>query len=203
MSLHILPNRATSGHPRPPCMRRTTPPTVRPISICTTDGYDPIKSIHTLLYVVQRCGKRIEIARLLTMLYLSDKVHLRRYGRFICGDSYLALRSGPVPYALFQTLRTVRDAPTDDSDQLLAFQVTGRFVTPRFSANLDLFSISDRECLDTVIATGRHLPLTTLQRRSRDTAFRRAPATDEMSIDMIALTLPNAQAILDYLHHRY
>ncbi len=42
------------------------------------------------------------------MMYFADRLHLERYGRFICGDSYVAMKNGPVPSFTYDILKARR-----------------------------------------------------------------------------------------------
>jgi uncharacterized phage-associated protein len=49
-------------------------------------------------------------------MYFADRKHLEKYGRFICGDSYVAMKHGPVPSEIYDILKAVI------SDTVLSFK---------------------------------------------------------------------------------
>jgi hypothetical protein len=51
---------------------------------------DPQKALEAILYVATKAGT--DKYGTLKILYVADKLHLRRYGRFIAGDIYYRLR---------------------------------------------------------------------------------------------------------------
>ena len=53
-------------------------------------------ALEVILYIANKSQKPTfhHIAKL---LYFADKSHLCQYGRFICGDNYIAMKNGPVP----------------------------------------------------------------------------------------------------------
>ena len=54
------------------------------------------KITQVLCYLISKIGNgKISMLPLLKIVYLADRYHLRRYGRFVTGDSYIAMRKGP------------------------------------------------------------------------------------------------------------
>lgn len=49
-----------------------------------------------MLYVTQKEGGKIEFKKLLKLVYFSDRLHLRKHGRTISTDFYVAMKKGPV-----------------------------------------------------------------------------------------------------------
>lgn len=58
--------------------------------------FDPEKAVEVILYVASRV-RDSGFHRVSKILYFADRDHLAMYGRFICGDSYVAMKNGPVP----------------------------------------------------------------------------------------------------------
>jgi uncharacterized phage-associated protein len=178
--------------------------TVAPIRIKTTAEYDPEKAVHTLAYVAKKLGGAADMYKLLKIIYFADKRHLERYGRFIFGDTYIAMNHGPVPSGAYDAIKDVRGMAVWCRRHPLAkkaLRVQGTEIIPTIEPDLDLFSESDLECLDETIRECRDLSFQELKKRSHgDPAFRKADANGEMTIESIAATLPNAGAVLEYLH---
>jgi hypothetical protein len=110
------------------------------------------------------------------MMYLADKLHLERYGRFIAGDHYCAMEQGPVPsrsYAIFQHLRGERE----EADFALAaryfdYQPANQHaVFLRERPDLDELSASEVKCLDAIIAIYRNVGKWAVRDLSHDAAW--------------------------------
>lgn len=69
--------------------------------------FDPEKAVEVILYIATRAKIR-DIYHVLKLLYFADKAHLERNGRFICGDSYVAMKSGPVPSGTYDIIKDIR-----------------------------------------------------------------------------------------------
>jgi len=61
--------------------------------------FDPQKSTQVLNYFAIKAGGQINKMKTLKLVFLADRYHLRRYGRLITNDNYLAMEHGPVPSA--------------------------------------------------------------------------------------------------------
>jgi len=52
---------------------------------------------NAILFFANKNGNTIERMRLMKLLWLSDRLHLNKYGRLILKDRYKALPNGPIP----------------------------------------------------------------------------------------------------------
>ncbi len=160
--------------------------------------FDTEKAVEALLYIAERS---CNIYNALKVLYFADKEHLAGYGRLICGDSYVAMRHGPVPSGVYDLVKYVRgdgswriDIPVNE-----AFSVQGRNIIPHRKANLDFLSESDIKCLDAAIEQYGHLSFGQLRRLSHDDAYKAADQNDFIPLTAIVKTLPNSDLLLDYI----
>ncbi len=55
------------------------------------------KAVQALNYFAQKEGGKINYMKAGKLVYLSDRVHLRTYGRTITNDTYIAMKNGSVP----------------------------------------------------------------------------------------------------------
>ena len=156
------------------------------------------KAVEVLLYIAKEVP---DTYRALKILYLADKEHLARYGRLICGDSYVAMKLGPVPSGVYDIVKHIRgdgfcwtDVPITE-----AFVVEGYNITPLRDPNLELLSESDVECLDTVIKKCGHLPFEALKQLSHDDAYASSDLNDFIPLEAIAKTLPDSDLLVDYI----
>ncbi len=150
------------------------------------------KSIEAILYIVQNI-KRANIHRISKIIYFADKAHLEKYGRFICGDSYLAMKYGPVP-------RETCGMLNNTNNENKAFCIKKKFwVKALRTASTDYFSESDLECLDNSIKQYGHLSSHKLANLSYDLAWQAAHGNHLIDIEKIVATLANADSLVDYL----
>ena len=160
--------------------------------------FDAEKAAEVLLYIAE---EQSDVYKALKILYFADKQHLARYGRFICGDSYVAMSHGPVPSGAYDLIKYARgdgfhwfDMPIEK-----AFSVQQDRIIPHRKANRDLLSESDMQCLDAAIKQYGHLSFSELRRLSHDEAFKNADLNDFISLEAIAQTLPDSESLLEYL----
>ena len=55
------------------------------------------KATQALNYFARQDGGKTNKIKALKLVYLADRLHLRRYGRLITNDTYFAMEFGPVP----------------------------------------------------------------------------------------------------------
>jgi uncharacterized phage-associated protein len=65
------------------------------------------KGIEAILYIAQKVDDPT-FHRISKIMYFADRKHLEKYGRFICGDSYVAMKHGPVPSEIYDILKAVK-----------------------------------------------------------------------------------------------
>lgn len=58
--------------------------------------FDYKKATQAINYLIKKEGGKIEKLKLIKLVYLADRYHLRRYGRPIVNDTYFAMPLGPV-----------------------------------------------------------------------------------------------------------
>jgi len=163
--------------------------------------FDAEKAVEVLLYIAERSPN---IYNALKVLYYADREHLTRYGRLICGDSYVAMSHGPVPSGAYDLVKYAREdgfrwvnIPIEDT-----FSVQGHSIIPYRRANLDLLSESDIECLDAAIAQIGRLSFKELRALCHeDAAYKAADENDFIPLEAIVETLPDGKLLLDYLQN--
>ena len=160
--------------------------------------FDTDKAIEVLLFITARCPNMYNA---LKVLYFADKDHLAKYGRLICGDSYVAMSHGPVPSGTYDIVKHVRDRsilgiilPAFD-----AFHLEGHRIIPHREPNLELLSGSDIECLDRAIDKYGYLPFGQLRILSHDEAFKSADENDFIPLENIIRILPDGDLLLKHL----
>ncbi|OQY56473.1 MAG: hypothetical protein B6247_03550 [Candidatus Parabeggiatoa sp. nov. 2] len=161
------------------------------------------KSVEAILYIAQNV-EQPTFHRISKMMYFADKVHLEKYGRFICGDSYVAMKHGPVPSCTYDILKVASGdgfaLMSDVNPAKKAFIVVDKFlVKPLRAAQLDYFSESDLECLDNALKNYGHLSFGQLTDLSHDKAWQAVDENDHIDIEQIVATLTNTENLLDLL----
>lgn len=59
------------------------------------------KTVQSINYFIQlTSGKKVGKAKLFALIYLADRYHLRKFGRLITNDQYIATEKGPVGIAV-------------------------------------------------------------------------------------------------------
>ena len=159
------------------------------------------KSVEAILYIGQNV-KQPTFHHISKIMYFADKKHLEKYGRFICGDTYVAMKHGPVPSGIYDILKIVRDngfAPLAEINAAKkAFIVDNFLVKPLRFARQDYFSESDLECLNNAIKQYGILSFNQLTDLSHDRAWQMTDENDYIDIEQIVATL-DADYLLDYL----
>lgn len=165
--------------------------------------FDPEKATEAILYVASKLPeKNATFYIILKILYLADKMHLSNYGRFISGDSYSAMKHGPVPSGAYDIIKYVRGDGYfcfDHASNSFSVNSDTNLVSPLRSVDTDLFSESDLQCLDKMIADHGAKTFSDIRAISHDFAWDNAGDNEMMSLRDIVQTLPNAADLLNHL----
>jgi uncharacterized phage-associated protein len=163
--------------------------------------FDPDKALNLVLYVAA-CVKEPTFHTISKVIYFADKLHLERYGRLICGDSYVAMKHGPVPSEIYDMMKDVRGDGFSEHWQTArqAFEVKGKAtVVPHQAPDMDVFSDSDVECINESIKIYGHLDFGRLTELSHDEAWQATDGNDIIDIEQIVATFPDGKALLQHL----
>ena len=166
--------------------------------------FDPEKALETLVYVVSRLP-RGDLYKTLKAIYIADKLHLSRYGRFIYGETYAALQYGPVPQNAYDAVRVLNgERPRSafpDIALRAALDRTGQRLSILREPDVDSLSRSDAECLDEAIRDIEFDSFAALQLKTHDSAYRATEPNGTIGIDAIIDTLPDDRraAVRNYL----
>lgn len=95
--------------------------------------FDYRKATQALNYFARQEGGRINKMKALKLVYFADRYHIRKYGRLVTNDNYLAMQHGPVP----STSKDIAEATDYLDDEVKAYSV--QFIEPL--GNLSLRSI--------------------------------------------------------------
>ncbi len=117
------------------------------------------KAVQSMNYLALQAGGQINKMKLLKLIYFADRYHVRKYGRLVSNDSYVAMKYGPVP-------STAKDIA--ESNDYLAKEIVDyslRYIEPVDNLTLasahkvdeSVFSESDLEALQFAWDTFGHL----------------------------------------------
>lgn len=116
-------------------------------------GFNYKKTVQALSYIATKQGGTINKMKAIKLIWLSDRFHLRNFGRTITGDTYFAFKFGPVP----STTRDILETSSFLSDEELAYSsefivVNNRLeYSSKLPPNLKVFSDSDISAINQVI----------------------------------------------------
>lgn len=165
--------------------------------------YEKNKGIATVLYVALKLGnspRKPDMHRIFKILYFADQKHLARFGRPVIGDTYIAMKDGPVPSRVYDMFKDVRDHITGEFERF--FDVQGYYVTPKCEPDIDELSESDIEALDESIAENGKLGFSTLRTKSHDDAYERSTRDGRISVREIAKVSGASPEMIKYIHSR-
>ncbi|MEM6724471.1 MAG: Panacea domain-containing protein [Bacteroidota bacterium] len=131
-------------------------------------GFNFKKSVQALNYFAIKEGGKINKMKALKLIWLSDRLHLRRYGRPILNDTYFALTYGPIA----SNTKDLVEATDFLSDQEQSYRAT--FISTHSQYyyesinNYDekVFSKTDREIMEIVYQSFGKLNLFQLSEES-------------------------------------
>lgn len=96
---------------------------------------------NTILYFANRSNNKIDRMKLIKLIWLSDRLHLNKYGRLILNDKYKALPNGPI--ASLTLNMTNQNLPG-------AYKVEGYSIISIKDFDRDYFSKSDLKIMEYV-----------------------------------------------------
>jgi hypothetical protein len=122
-------------------------------------GFNHRKAVQALNFFARKEGGSINKMKAIKLIWLSDRLHLRRFGRTITGDTYFALPFGPVA----SNTRDLLEASPFCSDEELAYGSS--FIVAKdqynYSTKADteekVFSRSDLNAFEEVYQVYGHL----------------------------------------------
>ena len=168
-----------------------------------------------LNYLLGKVGPKTH-GEICKLMYLADRLHLLRHARPIAGGPYHALRNGPVPSFVLDTLEDLAWGVLDGASAVP--QVPPAFVssleryvtvapgTPypvyaaKGSGSIGMLADSDREVLDQIAAEHGSKPFIDLVRLTHQhAAWRNTPQPAEIDYRLFFVDAPEGKDSLDYL----
>ena len=130
-----------------------------------TFQFDIKKAVETIVYMVAR-AKNPDVYSICKLLYLADKTNLEKYGRFIFGEQYCAMKEGATPSKAYDLLKGTSPLTRG------AFEIRGHLAVALREANLEILSQSDIESLDQIIEIYEKLPNWRKREDAHDAAWK-------------------------------
>ncbi|NTJ63553.1 SocA family protein [Agrobacterium rhizogenes] len=145
---------------------------------------DKEKTVEALLYIVSRYGEVTRFHALKT-LYFADREHLRRFGRPITGDRYIAMENGPVPSHAYNALK--QQLPEPERELVAgALSPVANSYHPAYrkhrDPDLSYFSKTDIQCMDWALSYCRGRSFGSISDETHEhKAWKNAPLNGEMT----------------------
>ncbi len=111
------------------------------------------KATQALNFFAVKKDGRINKMKAIKLIFLADKLHLRKYGRTIIGDFYLAMKFGPVGSQTKNVAELSYRLPTEVviyARKYIKPTIDKQTFTSVSSVDLGLFSKTDVECLNSI-----------------------------------------------------
>jgi len=111
--------------------------------------FDYKKAVQAINYFAKKEGGKIDKLKLIKLIYFADRYHIRKYGRPIINDTYLAMPLGAVGSSTKDIVDSSRFLAKEEGTYAKEFFHTeGNSVTSIADIDSDGFSKSDIEALD-------------------------------------------------------
>ena len=163
------------------------------------------KAVSSLMYALQQLGGRSDMHKLCKILYFADQKHLSEYGRSITGDTYIAMRFGPVPSCIDDILKALRgDSFFSSSPEIepLRSRLTfdNRYIIRALtSPDMDDLSLSDIKCLDYAIELCKDMTFSDLTNYSHGLAWNNTQRDRAISVKDILREAGDDEAYVEFI----
>jgi len=131
-----------------------------------TFQFNKTKAIEAILYLIPKVSDS-DIYGICKLLYLVDKTSLEKYGRFVFGETYMAMKEGATPSGAYDLLKRAIRTPNSE------MRIEGNNVIPLRKPNLDYLSKSDIKCLDEIVSIYGDKPNWYRAKDAHDEAWRK------------------------------
>ena len=166
--------------------------------------FDPEKSLEAILYIANQ-EPGVGVHKISKILYFADQEHLRKYGRFITGDQYSAMKYGSVPSGAYNLIKSRRgDDGANDfgiaDDIKSSMKIRwGKQVRALRKAQTEYLSESDVAALDWAINKLRDMSIDELAHLSHDQAWSVTARNSLIDFSSIVDQQPNADELREFL----
>ena len=166
--------------------------------------FDAEKSLAATAYLAKQSGETIYT--ILKMIYLVDRAHLKRYGRPVTGDKFIAMKEGATPSRIYDSMKFLRGERKKrnwlpNAEKFLKVDPKTHDVSVVKMPGLDVLSASDMECLDEVLAILQQRKRWHIHELAHDAAWKATTRNSKMDIMTIAKSL--GSAVAEHLADRF
>lgn len=113
--------------------------------------FDYKKATQAINYLARKEGGQIDKLKLIKLIYLAERYHLRRHGRPIVNDTYFAMKRGPVASSVKDIAELSSDFLADEEKSYAQAYIKpsdNYMIGSLNEVDTDLFSDSELEALD-------------------------------------------------------
>lgn len=137
--------------------------------------FEKNKLTQIVLYILRKTGG-MDYYHLFKILYFAERSHLVKWGTTMCGDSFCALKYGPVPTQLYDAIKRDKSYGEELIDLLYdAVDIAGEdaptVLLAKKEPDMDYISQAAKEAIDASINENLHLSFDQLYRKSHDSAW--------------------------------
>ncbi len=121
--------------------------------------FDYRKAVQALNYFAQKSGGVINKMKAIKLIWLSDRAHIRRYGRPIIMDDYFALPFGPIP----SNTKDLAEVSSFSSEEETLYRNHFLYIVDQYNfksvneVETEVFSQTDLAILDNVFLEFGHI----------------------------------------------
>ena len=165
-------------------------------------------TLQAMMYILHQLGGTTDMHKMAKILYFADQQHLSAYGRSITGDSYIAMKYGPVPSMVDDMFKAVRgDSFFSGTPLAVELEAYFRFVNHYTIEalrlpDMDFLSESDIECLDASIEKCKDLSFGQLTDISHGLAWSNAEGNRVMSPEDILREAGDDESYVSYISEK-
>lgn len=117
------------------------------------NGFNHKKAIQSLCFFAIKEKNNLNKMKAIKLIWLSDRLHLRKYGRTITGDMYFALKFGPVASNTRDILEESSFLSDEEKIYSIEFiNILDKYTFSHKSFNENVFSKTDLDTLSEVYA---------------------------------------------------
>lgn len=160
-------------------------------------------ALNALLFALSSLGGASDMHKLCKILYFADQRHLSLYGRSITGDTYIAMKYGPVPSHIDDILKALRKDGSHSKyvDELKnKLQIEGQYTIKAIAQpDMDELSDSDVECLMYAIGVCRDKSFDELVELSHGQAWTNTTINRAISIKDILREAGDDEEYAEYI----
>ena len=114
-------------------------------------GFNYKKAVQALNYLAFKTNGKINKMKAIKLIWLSDRLHLRLYGRSIIGDQYFAMPFGPVPSSTRDILEGSTFLSEEESSYSCEYLSPDKYeVLSKKEPDLQVFSKTDIDAINKI-----------------------------------------------------